>query len=101
MTSLQNSKVMGSFDSSSRKPRAGLAGYKLQSTKGREARFCENVVTSYRIVGFSTTGIALHECDDMEEAISVPDVAIIRIRDFLSTSGYRFARVLMKTFKIA
>jgi hypothetical protein len=46
-------------------------------------------------------GAALYECDEIEEAVSVPDVAIIRIRDFTSISGYRFVTVVMKCFKVS
>lgn len=92
------------FDSAARKPRSGLAAYKLQPAKRSQKEICDPVISTRPILGFSLQGAALWECDNLEEAISVPDVALIRIRekrlDGLDVT-YRFVRVVFKTFKVS
>lgn len=60
---------------------------------------CERVISTYPVIGFNTKGEALIECETIPEAVAVPDVAIIRTRDYVSPRGCNFHRVAFKFFK--
>lgn len=83
--------------------REGLARWAMQEPREIDQiilpEFCERALSSYPVVGFNTKGEALIECETIAEAVCVPDVAIVRSRDFSLRRGFRFERVAFKMFK--
>lgn len=63
------------------------------------ASICEKVVSQFPVVGFNMCGVALIECETIDEAAAVPDVGIIRTKSLSTAIGYRFRRVAFKFFK--
>ena|SRR5579863_1527307 len=83
--------------------REGLASWHMQPYESWRDRImyelCQPVNSPFPVVGFNTRGEPLIECDSLPEAVSVPDVAIVRTRDLGKMRGYRFQRVQLKLFK--
>jgi hypothetical protein len=88
--------------------RAGLVRWALKEPNEFDQRFCESAVSPYPVVGFDVRGIALIECETVAEAVCVPNVAIVRIRDFSlgyfpnpeRGGTYKFQRIAVKIFKV-